>query len=130
MPAWDALLLAVEVHAQIRVVLAAGELSRPGAAHLARVLDTQLALLPPAGHLVVDLGGVKFFGVAGIEVLRRADDSARAAGHHLHLCGLDPHRALLPRRVLQLLVGFRTHPTLEDALVELRWGFRRHDPSG
>jgi anti-anti-sigma factor len=122
----NSLQLAVEAaRCGIRVILVAGELDRASSARLAELIDRQARHLAAelggrcVGHIVIDLGNVRFFGVGGLEVLMSARDAGRGTGVALHLAGLGAREVLLPRRVIGLLSGFSTFATLEQALREL-----------
>lgn len=95
--------------AAIRVVWVAG------------VLD-QLAVTPSGGtaHLIIDLAGVRCFGIGGMAGLRHAGYTCSQAGMGLHLTGLAAHEPMLPPRVAARLSEFSTFPTVEDAIAALR----------
>lgn len=120
--------LAVEVPAcGVRVVLVAGELDRASSSRLAELVDVQARHLAAAaeggrvGHVVIELGNVRFFSVGGLETLLGARETCRRAGVGLHLTGLAGREALLPRRVVELLgAEIGVFATLEQALAELR----------
>ncbi len=129
----EALVLAVEDPAAgVTVVRVAGDLDRLTAPRLARLLDVQLdrclgvarrgTAATPDGraHLIVDLGAVRHFGAGGLPVLRHAQYTADEADIGLYLTGLTARAGLLPGWAAELVAGFPSLPTLEDALIRLR----------
>lgn len=120
----DVLQLAIETPAcGLRVILVAGELDRASSCRLARLVDVQTCALADGaggtGHIIIDLGNVRFFGVGGLEVLLTARDASCRAGVTVHLAGLGARELLLPQRVIGLLAAFSTFDTLERALRQL-----------
>lgn len=109
----------------IRVIRVAGELHRASSARLGKLIDAQVRALVGtlaahvAGHVVIDLGNVRFFGIGGLEVLLTARDVAHRTGMGIHLAGLGARELLLPLRVIDMLVGFSMFATVEQALAIL-----------
>lgn len=118
----EVLQLAVEVPGRgLRLVRVAGELDRTSAPRLVSLIDKQFIALraelgAEPGHVIIDLDGVRFFGVGGLEALIRVRDAGRRLAINLHLTGLSAREVLLPLRVTGLLGRFSTFATIEDAL--------------
>jgi anti-anti-sigma regulatory factor len=125
----ESLTLAVEDAASgVVVVRVAGDLNRMSAPRLARLLDGQLDRCVAAArrgphatadgrpHLIVDLGGVRYFDVGGLPALRHAQYTADQADIGLYLTGLSARAGLLPDWAAGLTARFDGFPTLEDAL--------------
>lgn len=116
---FDGATLSVEIIApRLRVVRMAGVLDRVTAARLADLVEAQLRLPGCVGHLVIDLGEVRFFGPGDLGVLVRARDAGRSAGVQLHLAGL-AGRESLPMAVTSALEQFSMFPTVDRAQREL-----------
>jgi anti-anti-sigma factor len=113
---FDGAMLSVEVLTpRLRVVRVAGVLDRVTAARVAALVEAQLALPGCAGHVVVDLGEVGFFGSGDMSVLVRACDAGRCAGVQVHLAGLAARETMLPMSVTSALAQFSVFPTVEQA---------------
>lgn len=123
MAADDALLLAVEhVRDRITVVRVAGDLSGCAVGRLARLLDRCTA--PPPGvvrrrHLVVDLGDVRSFSVAGLQAVRRAAQVCARASMTLHVTGVASRIGVLPADVGVMLADLDCPDSLEEAVDAL-----------
>lgn len=72
-------------------------------------------------HVIVDLSGVGFFGVAGLTVLVKARDAATAAGVTLRLVA-STRAVLRPLAVTGLDGLFDISPDLTDALMRAGCG--------
>jgi anti-anti-sigma regulatory factor len=135
----EPLMLAVENPAAgVVVVRVAGDLDRSTAPRLARLLDAQLDRCLEVGrggtartadgrpYLIVDLGGIRYFGPGGLLVLRHAQYTADQADIGLVLTGLTARAGLLPAWAAELVAGFPGLPTAEDAVAGLRSSPERH----
>jgi anti-anti-sigma regulatory factor len=112
--------MAVEVFSpRMLAVRMAGVLDRITVARLAALVRTQLDRPGCAGHIVVDLGEVGFFGTDDLSDLHAVRAAAQAAGVHLHLAGIGAREALLPSVITAALARFSSFPTLEDAELAL-----------
>lgn len=119
----------------IRVVRVAGALDATTAPRLVRLLDLLLrevrAERPAAvsvgvvGHLIVDLAGVRCWGIGGLGALRHARYVGGQTGIGVHLTGLARRDRQLPLRVAGPLTQFSTFPTATDALTALAADARR-----
>lgn len=122
----EALLIAVQhVRNRIVVVRVAGDLARASLARLARLLDTCTAPTQDGirrEHLVLDLGEVRAFGPAGLQVIHRAADACAGASMSLHVTGIASHIHALPLHVGAVLTDLSCFPTVEDALEILHVG--------
>jgi anti-anti-sigma regulatory factor len=116
----DTVSLAVEHPAPgIVVVRVAGVLNRATGPRLARLLDVITGGRGRPRHVVVDLGDVRAFAVAGLDVLRHAEYGCRSLGVGLHVCGLAAREELLPAAVVERLAGLPSFPTVECAVAAL-----------
>jgi anti-anti-sigma regulatory factor len=117
---FDGAQLSVEVVGPgLRVVRMAGVLDRRTVARLARVVAAQLERPHCAGHIVVDLGEVRYFEVNDLDGLLPAQDAGRRAGVRVHLAGLAAREALLPKWVIAALAQFSVFATVEQAQRDL-----------
>ncbi|MHA6629532.1 STAS domain-containing protein [Pseudonocardia sichuanensis] len=117
---FDGAQLSVEVCSpRLRIVRVAGVLDRTTVGRLAGVVATQLTRPGSAGHIVVDLGEVSFFGTDDLTPLRQARDGARASGVRLHLAGVSARESLLPVAITSALAEFSMFATVERAEREL-----------
>lgn len=101
----------------LRVVRMSGVLDDVTAARLAAVAEAQLARC--SGHLVIDLGEVRFFGTEDLDALVAVRDAASAADVRLHLAGIAAREEMLPAGITRALAQFSRIPTLEQAEREL-----------
>ncbi|WP_219416993.1 STAS domain-containing protein [Pseudonocardia nigra] len=117
---FDQAQLSVEIFGpRFRVVRMAGVLDGVTVARLACVVEAQLARPGCAGHIVIDLGDVRFFATDDFDALVRARDTAQEVGVRVHLAGLSAREALLPIRITGALAQFSTFATVEQAQAEL-----------
>jgi anti-anti-sigma regulatory factor len=117
---FDGAQLSVEVCSpRFRIVRVAGVLDRTTVGRLAALVATQLTRPGCAGHIVVDLGEVSFFGTDDLGPLRQARDGARASGVRLHLAGVSARESLLPVAITSALAEFSMFATVERAEREL-----------
>jgi len=117
---FDGAQLSVEVCSpRMRIVRVAGVLDRTTVVRLAGLVATQLTRPGCAGHIVVDLGEVSFFGTDDLGPLRQARDGARASGIRLHLAGVSARESLLPVAITSALAEFSMFATVERAEHEL-----------
>jgi anti-anti-sigma regulatory factor len=117
---FDGAQLSVEVCSpRLRIVRVAGVLDRTTVGRLAGLVATQLTRPGCAGHIVVDLGEVSFFGTDDLGALRQARDGARASGVRLHLAGVSARESLLPVAITSALAEFSMFATVERAEHEL-----------
>lgn len=94
-----------------------------------QLLDRLLAYVRSTHHLILDLGGVSFFGAAGLTVLVQVREAALL--RDCRLCVVAPTRTVrLPLMITGLTDVFDLHADLADALVcrELPAGPRLVDP--
>ena len=116
----DAVSLAVERPAPgIVVVRVAGVLNRATGPRLARLLDVIIGGGHRPRHVVVDLGDVRAFAVAGLDVLRHGEYGCHRLGIGLHVSGLAAREELLPAAVVERLAGLPGFPTVERAVAAL-----------
>lgn len=107
----------------VRLLCVAGQLDRPAAARVLRLVGIQLELITASRRspacLVIDLGEVSSVEPGGLESLRHAPYSAACRGVAVHLSGCVGRTNLLPRRTRELLREFSTFPTAEQAVRTL-----------
>jgi anti-anti-sigma regulatory factor len=117
---YDQAQLSVEVHGpRLRVLRVAGLLDALTVTRLACLAEVQLSRPGCTGHLVLDLGEVRFFGTDDFDALVQVRDTARAGGVRLHLTGVTARQELLPVRITEALAQFSMFPTVEQAQREL-----------
>jgi anti-anti-sigma regulatory factor len=115
---FDGAQVSVEVRgSRLSVVRMAGVLDPVTVARLATVAAAQMARC--TGHIVVDLGEVRFFGTDDLEALVTVDQAASAAGLRLHLAGIAGREGMLPAGIAAALARFSMFPTVEHAEREL-----------
>ncbi|HLU57430.1 MAG TPA: STAS domain-containing protein [Pseudonocardia sp.] len=120
MVCFDGAQLCVEVRSPwLCVVRVAGVLDQVALGRLAGLVATHVARATRPGHLVVDLGEVRFFATADLTALRHARDGATAAGIRLHLSGVSAREAVLPTAITAALGEFALFGTIEHAEREL-----------
>ena len=116
----EAVSLAVEHPAPgIVVVRVAGVLNRTSGPRLARLLDVLTGGRNRPRHVVVDLGDVRAYDGAGLDVLRHGEYGCRHLGIGLHVSGLAGREELLPTAVVERLSGLPGFATLERAVAAL-----------
>jgi anti-anti-sigma regulatory factor len=115
---FDGAQVSVEVRgSRLSVVRMAGVFDQVTVARLAAVAAAQMVRC--TGHIVVDLGEVRFFGTDDLEALAAVDEAASAAGLRLHLAGIAGREAMLPAGIAAALARFSMFPTVEHAEREL-----------
>ncbi|GAA1180165.1 hypothetical protein [Pseudonocardia alaniniphila] len=115
---FDGAQVSVEVRgSRLRVVRLAGVLDPATITRVSNVAGAQLGLC--TGHVVIDLGEVRFFGTDDFTALVAVEDAAAAVGLRLHLCGLAGREALLPSGIRAALARFSMFATVEHAEREL-----------
>jgi anti-anti-sigma regulatory factor len=102
---------------RLRVIRMAGVLDRVTVTRLAALTEAQIARC--AGHIVIDLDNVRYFGTDDLDVLITVRDAASAAGVRVHLAGLAAREAMLPAGIIGALAQFSRFPTVEQAEREL-----------
>lgn len=111
---FDGAQVSVEVRgSRLRVVRLAGVLDAATVTRVANVAGAQLGLC--TGHLVIDLGDVRFFGTDDFTALVAVEDAAAAVGLRLHLSGLAGREGLLPSGISAALARFSMFATVEHA---------------
>ena len=101
------------------VVRVAGVLNRLTGPRLARLLDVLAGGRNRPRHVVVDLGDVRAYDGAGLDVLRHGEYGCRHLGIGLHVSGLAGREELLPTAVVERLSGLPGFATLERAVAAL-----------
>jgi anti-anti-sigma regulatory factor len=115
---FDGAQVSVEVRgSRLRVIRMAGVFDPTTATRVASVAGAQLAHC--SGHIVLDLGEVRFFGTDDVAALVALEDAAAAVGLRLHITGLAGRESLLPSGVSLALARFSMFPTVEHAEREL-----------